>query len=151
MFLLLCLLARFIPSLNLNRVSVSDLYYGRVMKLLIFRERENIWWESYPCAPGKVNQVVKLEPLLRSWRGITAKRTWLNRRIDFIWSTEIALRVLTMAIKPFREELMAATEPYVRNQLYSIPLTDLLPDPDQPRRFIDPASLEEQYKSWPGA
>ncbi len=36
---------------------------------------------------------------------------------------------------------MAATEPYVRNQLYSIPLAELLPDPNQPRMFSDPAAL----------
>ena len=38
---------------------------------------------------------------------------------------------------------MAATEPYVRNQLYSIPLAELLPDPNQPRKFLDPAALDE--------
>ncbi|MDD5167710.1 MAG: ParB/RepB/Spo0J family partition protein [Syntrophales bacterium] len=38
---------------------------------------------------------------------------------------------------------MAATETYVRNQLYQIPLKDLQPDPDQPRKFFDDAALEE--------
>ena len=38
---------------------------------------------------------------------------------------------------------MAATEPYVRNQLYSLPLAELLPDPNQPRKFLDPAALAE--------
>ncbi|MCX5826685.1 MAG: ParB/RepB/Spo0J family partition protein [Deltaproteobacteria bacterium] len=38
---------------------------------------------------------------------------------------------------------MAATEPYVRNQLYLIPLAELLPDPNQPRKFLDPAALDE--------
>jgi len=38
---------------------------------------------------------------------------------------------------------MAATEPYVRNQLYSIPLAELLPDPNQPRKFFDPVALAE--------
>ena len=38
---------------------------------------------------------------------------------------------------------MAATEPYVRNQLYSISLTEFLPDPNQPRKFLDPAALAE--------
>ena len=38
---------------------------------------------------------------------------------------------------------MAATESYVRNQLYSISLAELLPDPNQPRKFLDPAALAE--------
>jgi len=38
---------------------------------------------------------------------------------------------------------MAATEPYVRNQLYSLPLEELLPDPNQPRKFFDSAALAE--------
>ena len=38
---------------------------------------------------------------------------------------------------------MATTEPYVRNQLYSIPLAELLPDPDQPRKFIGTAAIDE--------
>ena len=38
---------------------------------------------------------------------------------------------------------MAATESYVRNQLYSLPLAELLPDPNQPRKFLDPAALAE--------
>ena len=38
---------------------------------------------------------------------------------------------------------MASSEPFVRNQLYSIPLAELLPDPNQPRIFIDTAALDE--------
>jgi hypothetical protein len=38
---------------------------------------------------------------------------------------------------------MAATEPYVRNQLYLIPLSELLPDPNQPRKFLDPLALDK--------
>ena len=34
---------------------------------------------------------------------------------------------------------MATSEPFVRNQLYSIPLAELLPDPSQARTFIGPA------------
>jgi len=38
---------------------------------------------------------------------------------------------------------MAATATYMRNQLYLIPLAELLPDPDQPRKFLDPVALTE--------
>jgi hypothetical protein len=38
---------------------------------------------------------------------------------------------------------MAEDETYVCNQLYSIPLADLEPDHDQPRKYFDPAALEE--------
>jgi len=38
---------------------------------------------------------------------------------------------------------MAPTEPFVRNQLYSIPLAELLPDPNQPRKFLDPVAIAE--------
>jgi len=38
---------------------------------------------------------------------------------------------------------MAKSETYVRNQLYSIPLADLQPDPNQPRKYFDPATMEE--------
>ena len=38
---------------------------------------------------------------------------------------------------------MAATEPYVRNQLYSINLAELLPAPNKPRKFLNPATLKE--------
>ncbi|HAJ25908.1 MAG TPA: hypothetical protein DCG53_01445 [Syntrophus sp. (in: bacteria)] len=38
---------------------------------------------------------------------------------------------------------MAKSETYVRNQLYSIPLADLQPDPSQPRKYFDPVTLEE--------
>ena len=36
-----------------------------------------------------------------------------------------------------------ANEPYVRNQLYSIPLAELREDPDQPRKFFDPLKRDE--------
>lgn len=38
---------------------------------------------------------------------------------------------------------MAASATYVRNQLYSIPLKDLQPDPEQPRKYLDTQALEE--------
>lgn len=38
---------------------------------------------------------------------------------------------------------MATAEPFVRNQLYLVPLKDLQPDPDQPRKYLDPAALDE--------
>jgi ParB family chromosome partitioning protein len=38
---------------------------------------------------------------------------------------------------------MAEDENFVPNQLYSIPLVDLEPDSDQPRKYFDPAALEE--------
>jgi ParB family transcriptional regulator, chromosome partitioning protein len=38
---------------------------------------------------------------------------------------------------------MTTTETYVPNRLYEIPLVDLQPDPNQPRKYIDPAALEE--------
>ncbi len=38
---------------------------------------------------------------------------------------------------------MAATESYIRNQLHRVPLSDLQPDPEQPRKYMDPAGLAE--------
>jgi len=38
---------------------------------------------------------------------------------------------------------MAANEVYVRNQLYLVPLSDLQPDPNQPRKYLDAQALEE--------
>jgi ParB family transcriptional regulator, chromosome partitioning protein len=38
---------------------------------------------------------------------------------------------------------MATTETYVPNQLYIIPLAEILPDPNQPRKYFDPAALDE--------
>jgi ParB family chromosome partitioning protein len=32
---------------------------------------------------------------------------------------------------------------YSPNQLYQVPLVELQPDPAQPRKYIDPAALEE--------
>ena len=37
----------------------------------------------------------------------------------------------------------AQTVTYVKGQLYSITLSDLHPDPNQPRKFMDPTALEE--------
>jgi len=38
---------------------------------------------------------------------------------------------------------MAENEIYVRNHLYFVPLADLQPDPNQPRKYLDPTALEE--------
>jgi len=38
---------------------------------------------------------------------------------------------------------MAATETYAPNHLYNIPLAEIMPDPNQPRKYFDPAALEE--------
>jgi ParB family chromosome partitioning protein len=38
---------------------------------------------------------------------------------------------------------MAASESYVRNRLYFVPLSDLQPDPNQPRKYLDSTALEE--------
>jgi ParB family transcriptional regulator, chromosome partitioning protein len=38
---------------------------------------------------------------------------------------------------------MAANETFVRNQLYNINLSDLQPDPNQPRKYLDPTALDE--------
>ena len=38
---------------------------------------------------------------------------------------------------------MATAETYAPNQLYNIPLADILPDPNQPRKYFDPSALEE--------
>ena len=38
---------------------------------------------------------------------------------------------------------MAASESYVRNRLYFVPLSDLQPDPNQPRKYLDATALEE--------
>lgn len=32
---------------------------------------------------------------------------------------------------------------YPPNQLHSVPLTELQPDPKQPRKYLDPLALEE--------
>jgi ParB family chromosome partitioning protein len=42
---------------------------------------------------------------------------------------------------------MAITEPYARNQLYLISLNELQPDPDQPRKYLDTAALQELTES----
>jgi len=38
---------------------------------------------------------------------------------------------------------MAATETFVTGQLYDMPLADLQPDPNQPRKYLDPVALDE--------
>jgi ParB family transcriptional regulator, chromosome partitioning protein len=39
--------------------------------------------------------------------------------------------------------IMATTETFVPGRLYNMPLADLQQDPNQPRKYIDPAALEE--------
>jgi ParB family chromosome partitioning protein len=38
---------------------------------------------------------------------------------------------------------VATTETYEPNRLYNIPLAELMPDPNQPRKYFDPVALEE--------
>ncbi len=38
---------------------------------------------------------------------------------------------------------MATTVTFELNRLYEIPLADLQPDPNQPRKYLDPAALDE--------
>ena len=38
---------------------------------------------------------------------------------------------------------MPSDKTFIPNQLYLIPLNDLLPDPDQPRKYIDPVADAE--------
>ncbi len=42
---------------------------------------------------------------------------------------------------------MATTETFVLGQLYDMPLANLQQDPNQPRKYIDPAALEEFIES----
>jgi ParB family chromosome partitioning protein len=42
---------------------------------------------------------------------------------------------------------MATNETYIPNRLYMIALSELLPDPDQPRKYLDPAALTEMVES----
>ena len=42
---------------------------------------------------------------------------------------------------------MAATEPFVPGRLYEMPLADLQPDPNQPRKYLDPVALDELTES----
>ena len=42
---------------------------------------------------------------------------------------------------------MATTETFVPGRLYEMPLADLQPDPNQPRKYIDPAALDELIAS----
>jgi ParB family chromosome partitioning protein len=46
-----------------------------------------------------------------------------------------------------KEVQMATDATYIPGQLYLINLNDLLPDPDQPRKYIDPAALAEMVES----
>jgi hypothetical protein len=38
---------------------------------------------------------------------------------------------------------MATTETFVPGRLYEIPQADLQPDPNQPRKYLDPQALNE--------
>jgi ParB family chromosome partitioning protein len=42
---------------------------------------------------------------------------------------------------------MSVNETYIPGQLYMIALSDLLPDPDQPRKYLDPTALTEMVES----
>lgn len=42
---------------------------------------------------------------------------------------------------------MATTETFVTGRLYEIPLADLQPDPNQPRKYLDPVALDELTES----
>jgi ParB family chromosome partitioning protein len=42
---------------------------------------------------------------------------------------------------------MATTETFVHGRPYEMPLADLQPDPNQPRKYIDPAALDELTES----
>jgi ParB family chromosome partitioning protein len=39
--------------------------------------------------------------------------------------------------------MMLATTQYEKGKLYDIPITDLRPGPDQPRKFIEPQALAD--------
>jgi ParB family chromosome partitioning protein len=42
---------------------------------------------------------------------------------------------------------MPSEENFIPNQFYMIPLSELLPDPDQPRKYLDPVALDELTES----
>jgi len=42
---------------------------------------------------------------------------------------------------------MVTTETFVPGRLYEMPLADLQPDPNQPRKYLDPAALDELTES----
>jgi ParB family transcriptional regulator, chromosome partitioning protein len=42
---------------------------------------------------------------------------------------------------------MATTETFVHGRLYQMPLAELQPDPNQPRKYIDPEALDELIES----
>ncbi|MDO9229810.1 MAG: hypothetical protein Q7U03_09640 [Syntrophales bacterium] len=44
-----------------------------------------------------------------------------------------------------KEDLSMAS--YVPNQLFQVPLAELQPDPAQPRKYMDPAALDEMTAS----
>ena len=43
---------------------------------------------------------------------------------------------------------MAATQTFVPNQLYDIPLADLQADPNQPRKYLDPTLADIHSSNW---
>lgn len=43
---------------------------------------------------------------------------------------------------------MATNETYISGQFYLINLNELLPDPDQPCKYMDPAALTEAEDLW---
>jgi hypothetical protein len=46
-----------------------------------------------------------------------------------------------------KENVMATTETFVPGRRYEMPLADLQPDPNQPRKHLDPAALDELTES----
>ena len=43
---------------------------------------------------------------------------------------------------------MATTEAFVPGRLYEMPPADLQPDPNQPRKYLDPAALDKLTESF---
>jgi hypothetical protein len=46
-----------------------------------------------------------------------------------------------------KDVIMATTETFVPGRLYDMPLADLQQDPNQPRKYLDPAALDELIAS----
>jgi len=46
-----------------------------------------------------------------------------------------------------KDDVMATTETFVPGRLYEMPLADLQPDPNQPRKYLDPVALDELTES----
>jgi hypothetical protein len=46
-----------------------------------------------------------------------------------------------------KEDVMATTETFVPGRLYEMPMTKLQHDPNQPRKYIDPAAIDELIAS----